>query len=199
MIKNIVFDLGNVLIDFKPQIFLAYLGFNEEDIKLFNNIVFAGKEWNMYNQSKYDANEVHSALINNYPEYTDKINTIFQNIDYNYILFLKHDVSDYLKELKKQRFNIYILSDLSVDSYNHNRNFKFFNYIDGGVYSFEIGSTKPNKANYLELLNKYNLIANETIFIDDKIENVEAANKVGIHGIQFISLDSLKDNISKLI
>lgn len=58
-----------------------------------------------------------------------------------------------------------------------------------GVYSFEIGTTKPNKNNYKILLEKYNLLPEETIFIDDRQNNVEETNNFGIHAIQFVTLD----------
>lgn len=108
------------------------------------------------------------------------------------------DTSNYLKELKDKGYNIYILSDLSIDSYNYNKQFKFFDYITGGVYSFEIGTTKPNKNNYKVLLEKYSLIPEETIFIDDRLNNIEAANDFGIHGIQFTTLNKVKEEINKL-
>lgn len=198
MIKNIVFDLGGVLIDFKPQKYLAHIGYTEEDIKLFTKIVFWGEEWNEYNSSKLNAMQTVQKLIQNYPQYANKIREIFNKINYKYILFEKKDTSNYLKELKDKGYNIYILSDLSVDSYNYNKEFEFFNYIEGGVYSFEIGTTKPNKNNYKILLEKYNLIPEETIFIDDKLNNIEAANDFGIHGIQFETLDDVKEKVKRL-
>ena len=88
---------------------------------------------------------------------------------------------------------------MSVDSYSYNKEFELFDYIDGGVYSFEIGSTKPNDNNYKTLLEKYKLIPDETIFIDDKLENIKAANKFGIHGVQFTTLDEVKRKINLLI
>lgn len=108
------------------------------------------------------------------------------------------DTTNYLKELKNKGYAIYILSDLSIDSYNYNKQFDFFNDVIGDVYSFEIGSTKPNKKNYETLLSKYNLIAKETIFIDDRLDNIQAANTFGIHGIQFTSLEDVKKQISIL-
>lgn len=198
MIKNIVFDLGGVLIDFKPETYLAHIGYTEEDVKLFKKVVFWGKEWNEYNSSKADAKQTEQKLIQNYPQYTDKIREIFDNINYEYILFEMKETSNYLKELKDKGYNIYILSDLSIDSYNYNKQFKFFDYINGGIYSFEIGTTKPNENNYKTLLERYNLIPEETIFIDDNLNNVEAANNFGIHGIQFTTLESVKEKIENL-
>ena len=197
-IKNIVFDLGGVLIDFKPQLYLEHIGFDKNDVQLFYKIVFCGEEWNMYNKSIYSEEDVRINLIQHYPEYKTQINKIFDNIDYSYILFLKKDTSDYLKMKKNKGYNIYILSDLSVDSFNYNKQFDFFNYIDGGVYSFEIGSTKPSKKNYEELLKKYNLNDLETVFIDDNLENVKMANSLGIKGIQFTTLEDLKKILKTL-
>ena len=198
MIKNIVFDLGGVLIDFKPEKYLEHIGFSKEDINLFTQIVFYGKEWNAYNSSKYNAEQTEKNLIQNYPQYSDKIKQIFKNINYKYILFEMKDTSNYLKELKNKGYYIYILSDLSKDSYTYNRQFDFFHYVEGGIYSFEVGSTKPNKNNYETLLKKYNLLPKETVFIDDRLENIEAANHYGIHGIQFITLDSVKEEVMEL-
>lgn len=198
MIKNIVFDLGGVLIDFKPERYLAHIGFSEEDITLFTKIVFYGKQWNEYNSSKLNVKQTEQELIQSYPQYNDKLKRIFDNINYEYILFEMKDTSNYLKELKDKGYNIYILSDLNIDSYNYNKQFNFFDYITGGVYSFEIGTTKPNKNNYKVLLEKYNLIPEETIFIDDRLNNIQVANDLGIFGIQFVTLDIVKDEIKKL-
>lgn len=198
MVKNIVFDLGGVLIDFKPERYLAHIGFSEEDIILFTKIVFYGEEWNEYNSSKSNTKQTEQKLMQSYPQYIDKIKEIFSNINYKYILFEMKDTSNYLKKLKDKGYDIYILSDLSIDSYNYNKQFEFFDYIKGGVYSFEIGTTKPNENNYKILLEKYNLIPEETIFIDDRLNNIQIANNFGIHGIQFVTLDSVKEEIRSL-
>ena len=94
-------------------------------------------------------------------------------------------------------YNIYILSDLSKDCYNYNRKFNFFRFTKGGVYSFKIGSVKPSMNNYYTLLRKYNLVAEESIFIDDRKNNIDAANSIGIHGILFTDIESLKTKMSK--
>ena len=195
MIKNIVFDIGGVLVDYLPKRYLKHIGLSDEEAELFNNIIFWGKEWFEYNSDKIDVNEMKEILLKNYPQYANKIDKIITNIDYNYILFEKYDTAQYLKQLKNEGYKIYLLSDLSIDSYNFNKKFDFFNYIDGGVYSFEVGSTKPNEINYKTLLNKYSLIPNETIFIDDNINNINAGNKLGIIGILFTNLKQVKKEL----
>ena len=94
--------------------------------------------------------------------------------------------------LKNKGYNIYILSDLSKESYEFNSKFGFFKDVDGGVFSFEINSTKPNENNYKTLLERFNLVPEETIFVDDKIDNIEAANKFKIKGIVFTNLEEVK-------
>ncbi|MCI8760979.1 MAG: HAD family phosphatase [Clostridia bacterium] len=198
MIKNIVFDLGGVLIDFKPEKYLEHIGYSEEEVSFFTTMIFWSSEWSEYNSSKYDDRRTKENLIKRNPQYASEIENIFNKIDYQYILFEKKDTVHYLKELKSRGYHIYLLSDLSIDSYNYNKQFDFFNDIIGGVYSFEVGSTKPNKKNYETLLSKYQLIPEETIFIDDRLENVKAADNCGIHGIQFTTLEDVKEQITIL-
>ena len=195
MIKNIVFDIGGVLVDFIPTRYLKHIGLNDNESELFSNIVFFGQEWSEYNSNKINVNDMKEILSKNHPQYANIINKIITNIDYNYILFEKHDTSQYLKQLKNEGYKIYLLSDLSKDSYSFNKKFDFFNYIDGGVYSFEIGSNKPNEINYKVLLKKYNIIPNETLFIDDNINNINAGNKLGIIGILYTNLKQVKKEI----
>lgn len=198
MIRNIIFDLGGVLVDFKPQNYLSHIGLNKEEVEFFTKLVFYGKEWREYNSSKINSKQTEEKLIKEYSEYANIITKIFNKLDYNYILFEMKDTAEYLKELKAKGYNIYILSDLNEDSFKYNKQFDFFNYVSGGVYSFEVGTTKPNRNNYETLLKKYNLLPEESIFIDDNIDNVNMANELGINGIQFVALDIVKKQIEKL-
>ena len=199
MIKNIVFDLGGVLVDFKPENYLSHIGFDKDDIDIFTGIVFYSEEWCEYNTAKYTIKQTAENIIKKYPQYEEKINKIIDNIDYKYLLFEITNTAEYLKKLKKEGYNVYVLSDLSLDSYEYNKQFNFFEMVQGGVYSFEVGATKPNDKNYKTLLEKYKLIPEETVFIDDKFENIKAANKFGIHGIQFTTLDEVKKQVYSLL
>lgn len=199
MIKNMVFDLGGVLIDFNEKNYLQKIGLNKDDVLLFSNIIFHSSDWGDYNTSKYNLLETKNNLIKKYPTYTQKINYIFDNLDFQYILFEIKDTAKYLIELKKKNYNIFVLSDASKDCYEYFKIFEFFKFVDGAVYSFEVGFNKPNEKNYTTLLNKYNLIPEETIFIDDKLENIDMANKFNIHAILFTNLEDLKNKILKLL
>ncbi|MCI8331197.1 MAG: hypothetical protein HFE04_03775, partial [Bacilli bacterium] len=114
-IRNIVFDLGGVLINFDPQNYLSLLGLTKEEIILFNKIVFFSKEWGLYNTSKISLFKLKENLLKIHPDHRLKLLKIFQNLDFKYILFEIKASADFLISLKKLGFNIFLLSDLSLD------------------------------------------------------------------------------------
>ena len=199
MIKNIVFDIGGVMADFDVEVYLKHLGFNAEDVEKYIRMVFYSEEWGALNTSVYDMSKVREVLLNKYPEEKENISRIIDEIDFKYILFEKEDSTEYLISLKEKGYKIYLLSDLSRESFPYNSSMRFFDYIEGGIYSFEIGTLKPSDNNYERLLGDFGLVGDETIFIDDRKENVEAAGKFGIHGIQFTTLDEVKEKVSSLL
>lgn len=199
MIKNIVFDLGGVLVDFDTSVYLRHLGFNDEEVEKYKRIIFHGEEWGKYNASIFAPDEIKNILVEKYAEDAENIKRVFDEMDFDYIISEMKDSSEYLKELKNKGYKIYLLSDLSRESFETNSKMSFFEYIEGGIYSFEVGSIKPSDNNYICLINKFSLIPEETIFIDDRIQNIEAAEKFGIHGVQFTTLDEVKEKVSKLL
>ncbi len=199
MIKNIVFDLGRVLIDWEAKKYLKSFGYDDETVDKLNKIIFTSEEWLDCDKGIYERNtDLVEILSKKYPEHAEKIEKILTK-DWVKILKLKEDSSEYLITLKHQGFKIYILSNLSKESYDHNSQYEFFKYIDGGIYSFESKKIKPDPEIYIELLEKYNLIPEETIFIDDVKENVSVANNLKINGIIFTNLEQVKKDVEKII
>lgn len=199
MIKNIVFDLGRVLIDWEAKKYIKSFGYDDETVEYLNKVVFCGEEWLDCDKGKYERNtDLVEMLSKKYPEHAEKIAKILTK-DWVKILKLKEDSSEYLINLKQQGFKIYILSNLSKESYDHNSKYEFFKYIDGGIYSFESKKIKPDHRIYIELLEKYNLVPEETIFIDDIEENVNIANNLKINGIIFNNLEQVKKDVERVI
>lgn len=195
MIKNIIFDLAGVLIEVKPEIFSTKLGYKEDEMEKLIKIIFNGIEWEKYDCLELNAKETRDELIKNNPQYEKDIKNILDNIEYKYMLFEIKETAEYLKELKNAGYKIYVLSDTPKECQDYNSKFDFFKYVDGGVYSYEVHSNKPCKKNYETLLEKYNLDPAETVFIDDKSENIEAAEKLGITGILFTNLAEVKQKV----
>jgi len=189
MIKNFVFDLGRVLVDFYPIPYMEQLGLDEETINKLNKIIFQSQDWVDYDSGILLHNtDIIKKLTKEHPELENEIKLVLQD-DWVKVHNLREDMADYLISLKKQGYNIYILSNISTDSYEFVSKYDFFNYIDGGVYSYEVKVSKPNELIYKILLQRYNLVPEETIFIDDSLKNIEVAESLGINGIQHIDLD----------
>lgn len=199
MIKNIVFDLGRVLVNFESRKYLKSFGYDDETVEKLNEIIFKSKEWEGCDSGFYDNNsDLAEILSEKYPENAEQIRKVLTK-EWVQMLTLKEDTAEYLKELKTRGFRIYILSNLSKESYEYNCKYEFFKFVDGGVYSYEMKKIKPDPEIYIELLNKYNLVPEETIFIDDTKENIDAANDLKIKGVIFNNLDQAKKEIETLI
>ena len=98
-----------------------------------------------------------------------------------------------IQDLKDKGYKVYYLSNWSAwthDLLQEAGKFDFLKLMDGGVFSYDVGYMKPNEEIYKILLNKYKINPEEAIFFDDREENIEAANKLGIHGIHFPRHDS---------
>ena len=108
-----------------------------------------------------------------------------------------------IQDLKDKGYKVYYLSNWSAwthDLLQEAGKFDFLKLMDGGVFSYDVGYMKPDEEIYKILLNKYKINPEEAIFFDDREENIEAANKLGIHGIHFPRHDAsiVYDELAKL-
>ncbi len=105
-----------------------------------------------------------------------------------------------IKELKKKNHKLYILSNMFLEAADYLENkYPFWNLFDGIVFSARIKLSKPSPEIYHYILDKFNLIPEETVFLDDLKDNVDAAVIEGINGIQFTSAAQAKTELEKLI
>ena len=97
-------------------------------------------------------------------------------------------------------FKVYFLSNVnSIDLKYDKEAFEIFKFIDGAVYSAEVRCAKPEKECYEALLNKYNLVPEECIFIDDNLANIEMAKKLKINSVLFDNLERVKNEVENII
>lgn len=188
MIKNIIFDLGNVILKDKPSIILENLNLGDE---VYNDI----KE-NFFNTwSKLDLGLI--SLEDFF--YQCKFESIVSdNIKEKLINYYKYrpfneNVLNVLHDLKRKEYNIYLLSNNNKETANYLRKLDFYQDISGDVYSCDYNVIKPNIEIYNILLNKFNLIPQECLFIDDNQSNIETALKLGFKTINY---NTLNDNLS---
>ena len=189
-IKNIVLDIGGVIFDDSKKNIEKLLGKNCDVIyklaygKSFKECLLGNKKVNEHIES-----------LSNYKEFEDlKYILSKKNLSKSYPLITTN--FEYIKTLKKQGYKLYLLTNITEDSYNYNNDLININSIfDGGIYSYQEHIIKPDKRIYNLLIDKYNLKRSETIFFDDKDKNVISAINQGISSYVFKSIEDIKNNI----
>ncbi|MDD7796145.1 HAD family hydrolase [Clostridium sp. 'White wine YQ'] len=196
MIKNIIFDLGNVLLDYNPVEYLMNKGIEKSKVKELINQVFLSEEWAMLDRGTITEEEAIEVLCKRSKENEDLIRLAMDNW-YEILTPIEESV-EILKAVKGAGYKTYILSNFHLVAHeNVTKKHDFFEHFDGGVFSFKEKLLKPEEEIYKLVLDRYNMKAEETIFIDDTAINIEAANKLGINGIVFKGAEDLRDELSK--
>lgn len=183
MIKNIVFDLGNVLISFQPDTYLFRRFNNQQIISELYQKVFRSQDWVELDRGTITEKEVIEKFYRLYPHLTDSIKSIFA--DWGEILIPIEGSVDILNHLAKQEYNLYVLSNFHLEAFKRISSLDFFKHFDGMVISAKINYIKPEPEIYQHLLKEFRLIPEETVFIDDVAENIKGAAALGIETIQF--------------
>lgn len=197
MLKNIVFDLGNVLVKFDSNE-LIYSFFNErqEEVKSF----FFDSLWNEYDQGLYSVEEMIEKGVKQFPELELSIKKLMYHWT-EFVIPLKDNVA-FIKDLKRLGYNVYILSNIPEDDTKYLRSCGVFDNIDGGVFSYEYKKIKPDPEIFHILLKKYDLKASECLFLDDRKDNVVVASNLGFETIEVKDsskvIDLIKEKISEV-
>jgi putative hydrolase of the HAD superfamily len=182
MVKNIIFDLGNVLISFKPSEYFDKKKYPETIKNTILSDIFSSKEWQQLDKGEISTLAAIEAIAKRSSLNEQEIAHIF-NLRTDLIFPLDQNVR-LLPELKKQGFRIYYLSNFPLDIFDEIRNgYYFFKYFDGGIISAEVKSTKPENRIYEILIEKYSLVPEECLFIDDIETNVKTAETFGMMGL----------------
>jgi putative hydrolase of the HAD superfamily len=198
MIKNIVFDLGNVLISFRPSEYFDKKQYPENIKARILSDIFASKEWLMLDNGELTTSEVIESIASRSSLRKDEIAYIF-NLRTELMYPLDQNVR-LLPELKKQGFRLYFLSNFPADIFEEIRSgYYFFKYFDGGVISAEVKVSKPDNRIYYALLEKYSLAPEECLFIDDIEVNVKAGEAVGMKGLVTFGSLEISGEINKAL
>jgi len=182
MIKNIIFDLGNVLISFKPAEYFEKNKYPENIKNTILSDIFGSNEWRMLDSGEITTPQAIEAISKRSSLNKKEIAHIF-NLRTDLMFPLDSNVR-LLPELKKRGFRLYFLSNFPSDIFDEIRSgYYFFKYFDGGLISAVAKSSKPDVGIYKSIMEKYSLIANECLFIDDIEKNVKTAESLGMKGI----------------
>lgn len=196
MYKNIIFDLGNVLLSFNPKDYLKSK-ISEDRIDDVYKAIFQSEEWIMLDRGTITEKDAINRIIERNNTYRDDINLAFK--DWYDILRPIEEAVEVLTKLKKNGYNVYYLSnfhELAFKEVTTKNN--FFELFDGGVVSYAEKLIKPEEEIYKLILKRYNLNPKETIFIDDTKLNVDGASKLGIKAIFLEDPKKLRENLISL-
>ena len=198
MIKNIIFDLGNVIINYNQKKIINNFTEKEEEIKYIYDEIFHAPEWTLMDLGDI-TNDEAIEIINKRNEFKyEKLTQEFLH-EWHKKQPINRDIVEIAKILKTNGYNLFVLSNMANQTYEYFKNDEFFSLCTGIVISAHEHVKKPDEKVYRLLLNRYNLNAEECLFIDDDDsgKNYETANKIGIKGRRI--MPNQAEDVKKLL
>ena len=184
MIKNIVYDIGNVILNFDYKNVIEKYTNNVEEQKFIIDNIINSPEWLGYSliDTGYITKEEAIFIVQ---DRTNHINDLliddFWNT-YNNYGYVDNRVLDLIKKLKEQKYNVYLLSNINAHTVDAIKSSGIFDIVDGYVLSYIEHQVKHYVSIYKKLINRYDLNEKECLFIDDNVNNVRTANELGMIG-----------------
>ncbi|WP_242087186.1 HAD family hydrolase [Aestuariivivens sediminis] len=197
-INSIIFDLGGVLIDWNPEyVFLDVFGNDREKMKWFFDTICT-HDWNENQDAGYPLAKATEERVALFPAYEKEIRMFYGR----WVEMLGGAISgsvDILKQLiNSKEYKIVALTNWSAETFPIAlEKFEFLHWFEGIVVSGQEQTRKPFNDIYKITLNRFGLSPSNTIFIDDNLRNVEAAQTLNLNSIQFKSPSQLKQDLKK--
>lgn len=184
MIKNIVFDMGQVIVKFDPRVFLNRYSISEEEKELLQNEVFRSVEWVMMDHGVMNEDEAEISISRRIPEHLRNIASELIHRWFEPLLIID-GIEEFIQGLKKAGYHIWLLSNAANNQPEYWSKVPVSKVFDGTLISYEVQLMKPDPAIYHCFTEKFGLKTDECLFIDDNPMNVEAAIQCGWQGIVF--------------
>ena len=202
MIKNIVFDIGNVILNFDYKKVITKYTTNKEEQKFIMENIINSPEWLGYGliDTGYITKEEAIKIVQ---DRTNHINdTLIKNFwnNYNNYASINSNILNLISDLKKKDYKIYLLSNINQYTFDYVKKSNLFNIVDGYVLSYQEHQIKPYISIYKTLLDRYKLIPSQCLFIDDNEKNIQTANNLGMLGkkVEPDNYDSVEKVIKEL-
>lgn len=184
MIKNVIFDIGNVILNFDYKKVIREFTDNVNDQKFIYNNIINSPEWLGYGliDTGYITRDVAIKIVQDRTNHmNDKLIYDFW-MNYNDYAFIDENMISLLKSLKDNNYKIYLLSNINEHTVNFiNDNSNLLDIVNGYVFSYKEHQVKPYTSIYNTLLNRYKLNPKECLFIDDNQKNIDTALQLGIN------------------
>lgn len=199
-IKNVVFDFGQVLVYFQPSYMVGAYVSDEADKALIEEVVFDRLYWDRLDSGDISDEEVVSTIKTRLPE---RLWDVSEKIYYSWIYNIPEieGMSELIDRIKN-RYNVkvYLLSNISNYFASHSEEIPILKKLDGCVFSAPIGIVKPSREIFEHLCKAYKLSPEETLFIDDRLDNIEGALRCGLKGYIFDGdVNRLRDYLDSIL
>ena len=193
-----LFDLGGIFFDWDPNHFYKKIFKNDDEREYFIKNI-CNDEWNIKQDAGRLIKDAENELIVKFPDYKNQIKLYYKNHRKMFRGIFNNSI-DALKLLKEKKYECYVLSNWSWETFQNMENdYPFLKLFDGLIISGKEKIVKPNKEIYLLAIKRFNLKAKETVFIDDRIENIIAAKNLGFKTIHLINPELIKNEIKKFV
>lgn len=196
-IKNIIFDMGNVLVDYDWKSYLKTYEFDEDKSNKIAEATFLSQTWVEMDRGGRTFEEYLDEFVSYAPEYESDIRKVVQ--DSWKCIHRKPYAETWIKYLKQKGYDLYVLSNYGEYMREHTRReMPFLKNMDGSVFSCDVNQVKPEAEIYHTLLDRYQLNPEESVFMDDMEVNCRAAAELGIHAICFKSFKQAAAELEEL-
>ncbi len=193
-----LFDLGGVFFDWDPNHFYKDVFENIEEREFFLAEV-CNDHWNVQQDAGRSIAKAELELIPKYPHYEKEIKMYYKN-HRKMIRGVFEEAVDILKKLKDKNYECYVLSNWSAETFaGMTDDYPFLKLFDGLLISGEDKLIKPDHAIYQLARDRFNLNPEETVFIDDKLENIQAAQEMNFKTIHLTNPNIIETEIKKFL
>lgn len=190
MIKNIVFDIGDVLVEYRWYELCMDFGLSREEAHRVGKEIFRNPHWDILDLGTIDFEIIKDAYAKMYPEDEAAIRYFLDHGEDLHIV--REEVWDRAFLLKEKGYRIYLLSNYPEHLFKkHIEGSRIMEIVDGMAVSSRIHHMKPHREIYEYLFKTYDLKPEECIFFDDKEENTEAAKTFGMEAVTITGKDQL--------
>tara|TARA_B100001113_G_scaffold144172_1_gene118009 strand:- start:1954 stop:2568 length:615 start_codon:yes stop_codon:yes gene_type:complete len=197
--KNIIFDLGGVLIDWNPEyVYLKEFNNDKKEMKwFFDNICTF--DWNENQDAGYPLKKATEERVRLFPQYENLIRIYYGRWEEMLGGPINKSVDILRRIKKKNELNIFALTNWSAETFpTALKKFDFLSLFEGIIVSGEEKTRKPFEKIYQITIDRFKIDPTESVFIDDNLRNVKAAEKLNIKGIHFKNSDKLEIELRNL-
>ena len=181
MIDTVIFDIGNVLAAWHWRDSFVEM-FGEALVEPIADATVRSAAWAELDRGALSEEQLVTLMTESAPQYAKEIARVVHEC-HDLVTVFPY-AAGWLKAIKEAGYKVYILSNYSEFGYQRSKaRFDFLKYTDGALISYEIKEVKPDRVIYQAISDRYGIIPENAVFLDDKPENTQAAIDFGMHAI----------------